>query len=146
MLLYDKKSIQFDAGFSMLELLVVMTIMALISSVVIPDIWGRYEKVREGDAVAGLAADFKKVRLAALHGKKKLTIVFSEKAGVSCDDSPDCFVGLPDGWRLTKGKTPVFFETGVVRGAVMVFLAPSGRKWQLQISHYTGDAHIIVGR
>lgn len=124
-------------GFSMLELLLVMSIMGLISSFVIPDMWGSYEKIQERSVVAELGSKLNGIKLESKKEKIFQKVDFADSEISS---------SLPAEWQVIKGDTMFCYETGVVKGGTVELLSSSGRTWLLKIADVSGDAHIFIVR
>ena len=116
-----------DAGFTLLELLVTLTLLALLATAILPRFGGERPRTLERQA-ADLARDIRRLRLEAIGGGRVMTV-----------DAADLAALLPDGTRLatTGPKELVFFPNGMSNGAAWR-LEGEDRSLALDVDWLTG--------
>ncbi|MEZ5865182.1 MAG: prepilin-type N-terminal cleavage/methylation domain-containing protein [Geminicoccaceae bacterium] len=96
-----------DAGFTLLELLVTLSLVAVLAATILPRFGGERPRTLEQRAEA-IALELGRMRLEAVGSGRVLTVPAGELAA-----------SLPDGTTLAANETPelVFFPHGMTNGA-----------------------------
>jgi len=123
-------------GFTLLELLVVLVIVAMTASFAGPDLWRSYVKADEHFTVQTFADDLGKMRVEAFHQQR--SIVLAVEGSTNQVAMPD----LPEGWRIEKSSPLRFLPTGVTNGGTLHFLSPDSHRWQLRLQALDGTVEI----
>lgn len=120
-------------GFSLIELLVVLLIIAMTSAFVGPNMWRQYSRFSERSVIESLSNELVSLRREAYQAGTNIQVNHN---------SPRLRKLLPDGWEL-EGKTNIFFlPSGVTSGGQLEFIAASGNRWLLKLSPLDGKAEI----
>ena len=116
-------------GFTLLELLVVLALMALATSLVAPRLWGTLTSVAARNTRDGIAAqlDFLGYRAFALGVPVTLS---ADTAGrVLPDGEP--VLALPAGWRLATERPIEFSLSGFCEGGSARLISPERHIWRV---------------
>jgi len=127
-----------QAGFTLLELLVVLVILGLAASFSGPDLWRAYVKAEERSQVALFSEALTDLRVEAFHTGK--SIVLPEIAGSTIVNSrmPE----LPDHWQIERSGRVRFLPTGVTNGGAFYLKSPASHHWLLTLRPLDGHADI----
>jgi len=114
------------AGFTLLELLVVMAVIGLLAAVVAPNLQrlvGGFDRATRRD---GLVADITALSYRAYSIGQSFELVDGAYAQLLRDGNP--ILALPQGWRIDVG-TPIRFDfSGRCSGGQIVIFAPDGAR------------------
>ncbi len=122
-------------GFTLLELLVVLVIVAMTASFAGPNIWKSYVKSNERSTIYAFADALRELRQEAFHQGKSVRLPASvEESAIN----HDIFPVLPDGWVLEKSTELRFLPSGVTNGAAFYLHSPVGNRWELKLAPLDG--------
>ncbi len=108
--LYRKNS----AGFSLIELTVVMVIMALVTGVALPNLVNLYDSVERRTALDTAIQEFNELgRIAARRGQG---FILNSEDGVLTSTSPELKPPFPENWRIELDEPITFQGNGVCSG------------------------------
>ena len=126
-------------GFTLVELLVVLTITAAIGGLVGPEIWRSYQKASERFTVIEYGEELTSLRLLLMNSGRGMTIAEDGLAvGESQADLP-----LPGGgWTISANSEILLLPTGVTNGGDIYLDSPTGRSWLLRLD--TLDGRVTV--
>lgn len=133
-----------EAGFTAIELMVVMGVMALLSSLALPLYGTVAEAVRFRTAARGLHADLRAARGLALRGGAPVLIAF-DAAGRFYGPAGGATIALPEGLALRWVPAPPAPEGGLL-GFFPDGSATGGELWLAGPRHLAGIAvHPLTG-
>lgn len=92
-------------GFTLLELLLVLTLVALLTGVVAPRMWQWVQGARLRAGVDGIRAELEALPQRAFSGAQRLAVT---------EDGP---LPLPEGWRLELAAPLVYEANGMTAGS-----------------------------
>ncbi len=147
-------SVGSKTGFTLFELLVVLLIIGLISSLSLPYLFGRMGRMNLKSAAKSIAASLRYARTLAASEKTQYLALFDfEKHSfsiVSEKKTDDVKVyHLPEGVRFQKAKSGTesvqsgifriyFFPNGSASGGEVVLSDEKGRQYAIQVQFITG--------
>lgn len=145
-----------DEGFSLLELIVVMGLLALALGVVLPSLVAGRDQVRVEQVAARIALDMKKARAAAILGGVPIAVSLDTKAHGYRMDGAASTTLLPRSasitWQVPPHVRPgshaariVFYPDGSASGATLTLADQRGRVSTLTIDRVTGQAAVSGG-
>ena len=119
-------------GFTLLELLVVMALMALAAGLVTPAVQRSIGAARERAVAGDLAALLDSLPVRAFQRGSELTV----DALLLRQWLPD----LPEGWKIDMPQSLKYSATGVATGGRVIVLAPGQQPMEWTIGVVTGQA------
>lgn len=125
-------------GFTLLELLVVLVIVAMTASFSGPDLWRAYVKANERSTVRAFAGDIGKLRVTAFHQGRLIVLAAVDDVNPVGQTMPD----LPSGWTLERSDSIRFLPTGVTNGGMVYLRSPDSHRWLLKIAPLDGAVEI----
>ena len=128
-----------QAGFTLLELLVVLVVLGMAASLAGPKLWHSYEKAQEQSVVRGYGEAILGLRLKAFHAGQAVTLSAANNEGRNIQDAM-----LPDDWSIERFDTLFLLPSGVTNGGSVILTAPTARRWQLIFRPL--DGHMEVTR
>lgn len=102
-----------DQGFTLLEALIVMAVMAILLGVAVPALTDMLAEARRISAVNAIVATMNRARHAAVTERRRVTVCPSAD-GTLCDSD------WSDGWILWVQSEPVRHRQQALRGAIRV--------------------------
>ena len=93
------------AGFTLLELLLVLTLVALLTGLVAPRMWQWVQSARVRAGVDGARAELEALPLRAFASARRVTV------------NPETPLPLPSGWRLELATPLVYEANGMTAGS-----------------------------
>ena len=111
-------------GFTLLEMLVVLAIMALITSVTLPNLQRLSERVSFAAQRADLIAQIDQLAYRSFVTGSTLDLSTDSLGQPMKDGQPA--IRVPDGWRLTVPRPVHYGIDGFCSGGVVVVAAPDG--------------------
>ncbi len=133
-----------NKGFTLLELLVVLLIVGLVSSVAVFSMIGQSEKSLIKSEARKLYASLKHAREQAISRHSMVTFeIEEENTGYSITSSNKriYYRSLPETISVYAEKV-VFYPIGDSTGGVIVLIDEHERKYEITVSHITGKAKI----
>jgi type IV fimbrial biogenesis protein FimT len=137
-------------GFTMLELMLILVVLAVLSSLALPSLGARLERQRVQGAAEGLAADLSEARFEAARRGQALYVettagpdwcwAVATAPGCACGQARDCQmhrVQATDhrGTRLVQGMVVQMGPTGTAQGPQMALLETSrGERLRVEVS------------
>jgi len=128
-----------QGGFTLLELLVVLMIVAMSASFAGPSLWASYVKSNERSTVHAFANALGQLRQDAFHQGRTVRLPAMAEGEALGNRG---FPVLADGWLLEKSTALRFLPSGVTNGALFYLVSPVGNRWQLTLAPL--DGHIGV--
>ncbi len=129
------------SGFTLVELLLVLMLVALSSSLVAPQLWNGLSKTRERSVVQEFVLALQALRQRSRQEGRMYRLpevpVRSNQA-----ESFHPFPALPAGWALKKAAALWFLPSGVTNGGALRLRAPSGWSWAVQIRTLDGRVQV----
>jgi len=125
-------------GFTLLELLVVLVIVALTASFSGPDLWRAYVKADERSTVRTFADALGVLRVEAFHQGRSIVLAAVDGAISVGKRMPE----LPEGWRLESSSVLRFLPSGVTNGGIVYLRSPDAHRWLLKIEPLDGAIEI----
>jgi prepilin-type N-terminal cleavage/methylation domain-containing protein len=129
-----------NIGFTLLELLIVMGIMALSASFVGPKLWNVIEKAEEREQVKQYV-----IALQMLRKEKTAIGLLTLSAFHSPQRSPIGYPKMQENWQLVKADSLIFTASGVSNGGIIVLLSPKQRTWEIHFSPIDAKVNIVKG-
>ncbi len=126
-------------GFTLVELLVVLTITATVGAMVGPDLWSSYQRANERLTVVSFGQELTSIRRDLMKGKQSLSYVEDELA-VSSSDSE--LPTLETGWTVVANSELYFLPNGATNGGNIDFESPTGRTWRLNLAVLDGKIEV----
>jgi len=123
-----------SAGFTLIELLIVLVLMGLGASLILPDLWGRYEKTRDKDVLLTFAKQIEVYRRVAFQTGKTIAIT-TKNSKYRHHQLP----AMPGGWQVDNKKVMYLFPDGITSGGEFSIHDPSGRAWRVLFSPIYGQ-------
>lgn len=127
-----------ENGFTLLELLVVLVLLAVASSYVGPALWKTYSKNQERSVVQHFADVLHQLRITSRREGRAIHLPAIQQGSYSVKDFPL----LPDGWTIEKASPLVFLSTGVTNGGSIKMQSDSGHYWLLSLRPLDGKPKI----
>lgn len=110
-----------QGGFTLLEMLVVMTLVGLLAATVTPRLYKTMERRQVAAERQLLIASIERLGYRSyLDGQSR------QLTGSSTDNAADYPIQLPDGWQLETAKPVEFFSTGICGGGTISLIEPDG--------------------
>lgn len=110
------------AGFTLLEILVVLAIAGLLVSVTLPQMSGMAERVRIANERQAIVAEIENLGYRAYASGK--TFVIHAAGPASAPGMPAMPLDLPEGWRLRTSKPISYGVNGVCSGGSIELVGP----------------------
>jgi len=139
------RRIQRSEGFSILELLVVMVILAIMTAFFVPLVAGRVRAAQVRTAVSQFALDVRAARWAAVSSRTPVDLVVSVDPANTYEYTDAhgrvCHITVPEGVRIVSSTNPIRFrENGSVPGGAstvieMEITKDSISRWTLVTNH-----------
>ncbi|MBN4077138.1 prepilin-type N-terminal cleavage/methylation domain-containing protein [Mariprofundus ferrooxydans] len=126
-------------GFTLLELLVVLVIVAMTASFAGPSLWKSYVKSNERSLVYAFADSLGAMRQNAFHQGRSVSLPALNEGSIMNHDK---FPVLPEGWMLERSTALRFLPSGVTNGASFYLSSPVGNRWQLSLAPLDGRVGI----
>jgi len=134
----DKSKAQ---GFTLIEMIAVLTIVALISGVAIPAMQRWFDSISERAQLTAVSVQFQ--RLSARTALLSQTLRLNRTNWKTKLADGEDVLALPDGWSLTSDKPVVFFYSGICEGGVIELLNPQKAIVKLNIAPLSCDVSIL---
>jgi len=126
-------------GFTLLELLVVLVVIAMSASFAAPNLWHAYTSASERSSVQAFAGALAQLRQDAFHQGKAVRVPAVTGAVIIKDGA---LPALPDGWALEKSTSLRFLPSGVTNGGSFFLRSPVGNRWLLTLAPLDGQVGI----
>ena len=127
------KAINKLQGFTLVELLVVLTLVTIMGGFVGPNIWKQYSTFSERNRVQDINQMLMKQR--------RLAYAAGKSFSVNSSFSP-LRAAVPEGWELLRMEPIYFLPSGVTNGGNIELQSTSGIRWRLHLSSLDGQATI----
>lgn len=128
-------------GFTLIEMMAVLTLAALMAGVAIPAMQRWFDSISERAQLTEVSIQFQRLasRAALLSQTVRLNKeLWNEKLG-----DGEATLALPEGWSVINEKDVVFYHSGVCGGGIVDLSGPQTRKVQLQIAAVSCDVSIV---
>jgi len=126
-------------GFTLVELLIVLTVLGAVSAFAAPNLWNSLQRANERREVLGYGSELQALRRELYFSGGSILVEANALAkGVAGIELPS----VPQGWTVTQNSELSFFATGVTGGGSIRFQAPSGRSWMLTMTQLDGDISV----
>lgn len=131
------------AGFTLIEMVAVMTLVALMAGVAMPAMQRWFDSISTRAQLSEVSVQFQ--RLASRAALLSQTVVLSKDTWDEKMSDGEAVLALPEGWSIAgPGTTAVtFFHSGVCDGGTVELLGPQQRRIQLQIARVSCDVSIV---
>lgn len=134
-------------GFSLIEMVVVLAILAMASALIAPHAAGWRNGMQVEQAARDLATGLRAARAAALHANRETVFTLDGPTGRYWSDAAPAPKALPK--RVLAAETPVrsirFFPDGGASGG-MLRLTESGRSVVIRVDALSGRTSVMVAR
>ena len=130
-----------DAGFTLIEMLAVLTLVGLMASIAVPAMQRWFDSISTRSQLSEVSIQFQ--RLAARAALLSHTVVLNKDSWREKMSDGDAALALPDGWSISSSTPITFFHSGVCKGGNIELTGPQQRKVQLQITDTTCDVRIV---
>lgn len=123
-------------AFTLVELLVVLSLVAAAGAMVGPDLWGTLGKQRERSEAARVALELRAQQRTAFISGVGLRIEngkLLDSLGIDFGDP------LPSGWLIDSNSQINFLPSGATSGGTVELIAPSGRHWSISMAPLDGE-------
>ncbi len=132
------KDAQWEAGFSLLEILVTLTLMSLLVSIVGVQLFNSVNAARFSRTSHAAIADIKSLRAKAIIDRQDILIT-QQEIGLQANRNIQYYrFDVPDNWEV-EGEPIQISKSGLCSGGYITFKNPEGR----QVS-YTLSAPLCV--
>lgn len=133
-----------DAGFTLIEMLAVLTLAALMTAIAVPAMQRWFGSISERAQLSEIAIQFQKLAArAALHSETVSLNKASWQSKLS-DGLPA--LSLPEGWAVISEQPVYFFYSGVCSGGNVDLAGPQERRISLQIAPVSCDVSIASAK
>jgi general secretion pathway protein H len=137
-----------QAGFTLLELMVVLALMTLLMGLVLPSLVRSWEREKNRATLRDLAATLRTARSEAITRGFKVRLFLNLKSGRYRVEG-SAREGTLTGVRLTDARLVwqdpeksrgyiAFFGDGSSSGGKLILVEPSGRRYRLEVEPITG--------
>lgn len=116
-------------GFSLLELMIVLVIMALTGGLTAPKLVKLYTRTVERSQLQVFAQQLESLRVNALKSGHSLLLPA---------DGGENWPPIPSGWQAKELPALRLLASGVTNGGQLLLQASSGRLWRLQLAPLDG--------
>lgn len=122
-------------GFSLLEMLIVLTLIAIVGSLTAPKLFKQYNRALERSQVQSYASHIERLRHQAFQQGRSVKLAKDDK-GLGT------WPALPDGWSAQQLPVLRLLATGITNGGKLILQAHSGQRWQLEFAPLDGRIQI----
>jgi prepilin-type N-terminal cleavage/methylation domain-containing protein len=130
-------------GFTLLEMLVVIAIMAFVAGVVLPGLDRLYQRTEHGLARSGLVSQLSGLGYRAYVLGQNVELDDKQLNTPLSDGEP--LLVMPEGWKI-EIKQPIHFAfNGLCGGGDVTLVDPDGVKELYQLAPPRCDANEVVG-
>jgi general secretion pathway protein H len=146
---------QAQAGFTLLELMAVLALMALFLGLVVPSLLRTWERQKNQAALRELTAALRTARSEAVTGGRRVRLFLNLKTGrYRLEGSAQG--GALTGVRLTDARLVwqnqeksqgyiVFYGDGSSSGGELALVEPGGQRYLLEVKPITGKVSLTTG-
>lgn len=146
---------QAQAGFTLLELMAVLALMALFLGLVLPSLLRSWERQKHRAALRGLTIALRTARSEAVTGRRQVRLFFNLKTGgYSLEGSTQA--GALTGIKLTDAHLVwqnqeksqgyiAFYGDGSSSGGQLALVEPGGPRYLLRVKPITGKVTLTTG-
>ena len=127
------KKLKNSKGFTLMEMLIVVAIIAILVAIAIPTFTNQLEKAREATDMANIRAAYAEVMASALTGEEGTDVTYTEAAGTWVKEV-DAVQKVAD-WQ-TAGGAPT------IGGVDSVVAHIAGEKWTITYNEKTATTTI----
>ena len=127
------------AGFSLIELLVVMAVIAAIGGLAGPQFWQTYQRANERLTVIEYGQELTQLRSRLMKSSRSLVIPRDQLAG---DRFEEQLPELAFNWSIAGNTELLLLPTGVTSGGSIDFVSPVGRQWRLKLAVLDGELSV----
>lgn len=155
-------------GFTLVELLMVLAIIAIVSGIVVPNLRGSLKGVRVREAALVLAEHLRYAQMLAVDSQRPVRVTIDRERGryrvesatslVGLEFQPaagmpaEGGIGLPEGVEFTKvefaiapdgNKDLLWFEPYGAWSSGKLWLSDNARTVQVRVGHAIGHIHVV---
>ncbi len=127
--------LSWQRGFSLLEMLIVLTLIAIAGSLTTPKLFKQYNRALERSQVQAYASGIERLRHQAFQQGRSVKLAKDDK-GLGT------WPVLPEGWSAQQLPVLRLLATGITNGGTLILQAQSGKRWQLDFAPLDGRIHI----
>lgn len=124
--LRNKRAARNAAGFTLVEILVVLVIMGLLAGVALPKLVALYGSVERAGQRSSILGEIEGLGYRAYISGKPL-VLDSIGGGANAEIAPDP-LHLPAGWRIMVSKPLRYTYQGICSGGKLTLAAPDGSR------------------
>ena len=129
------------AGFTLIEMLAVLTLAALMAAVAVPAMQRWFESVSQRAQLSEIAIQFQKLGSRAALLSQTVELTKTSWHTKLSDGEPA--LSLPEGWAVVGDKGVSYFYSGVCDGGSVELSGPQERRLRLQIAPVTCDVSVV---
>jgi len=130
-------------GFTLLEMLVVLSIMAFVAGVVLPGLQRIYERTERGLARNGLVAQIAGLGYRAYVLGENIELDDKTLTSMLSDGEPE--VSVPDGWKVRIAQPVHYAFNGLCGGGNVVLIDPDGVKQAYRLDAPRCEPNEVLG-
>jgi general secretion pathway protein H len=145
-------TVRAQAGFTLLELMAVLGLMALLLGLVLPSLLHSWEREKQRAALRGLTASLRTARSEAVTRGLKVRLFLNLKTGsyrLEGSEQGGTLAGLSLEGASLVWQNPeksqgyiAFFGDGSSSGGKLALMDPSGRRYLLEVKPVTGKVSL----
>ena len=146
---------QTQAGFTLLEMMAVLALMALFLGLVIPSLLRTWERQKNQAALRALTAALRTARSEAVTGRRQVRLFLNLKTGYyrlegSAQGGALTGVKLTDAHLVWQNQEKTqgyiaFYGDGSSSGGGLALLEPGGQRYLLAVKSITGKVSLTAG-
>jgi prepilin-type N-terminal cleavage/methylation domain-containing protein len=130
-----------SAGFTLIEMMAVLTLAALMAGVAIPAMQRWFDSVSERAQLTEVSIQFQ--RLASRAALLSQTVRLNKASWQNKLGDGETTLALPEGWAVVNEKEVIFYYSGVCAGGIVDLAGPHERNVQLEIAAVSCDVSIV---
>lgn len=128
-------------GFTLIEMMAVLTLAALMAGVAIPAMQRWFESISERAQLTEVSIQFQ--RLASRAALLSQTVKLDKQSWNSKLNDGEPALSLPEGWAVSSDNSVIFYHSGVCAGGEVDLSAPQKRQIRLLIAPVSCDVSIV---
>lgn len=141
LLFFSARHKLFMKGFTLIEMMAVLTLAALMAGVAIPAMQRWFDSISERAQLTEISIQFQ--RLASRAALLSQTVKLNKTSWQDKLGDGEATLALPDGWSVINETAVIFYHSGVCAGGVVDLSGPQQRKLQLQIAPVSCDVSVV---